>query len=1002
MSTLRVISIGLTFLLVWGLQLLRAQELAVPEVSGTRRALIVGISDYTEPTLKLNYAESDAALFRDYLLKIEKLEENQITYLNSSDPASDQYAGALGVYNALDRLLEDTKPEDLVYIYFAGHGDVVKKISRYEGYLLAADANAGQNYKGTGGVLALEDLNEYVEVITASGAIVVLVLDACHSGFAFKEGSQKNMETLNASFLNATRYLSCKPDQFSYESSDLGHGYFTYYLVLGLMGAADLDDTRLQYRELSEFLYANVYNESEEKQTPLVITQNPRQVLKDVDPRYKQESMEIVKKSSSIKDLLASRSAEPDASTRNTPEPHPLVKQFNEAMKREAYYEGADHALSIYRKALETRDIERTSLQKMQFALLKALSASAQMLINYYIEGHEHLPQADRFKKEAENLEVCLSLMQPAAPLRERTYTGKLFLEAYAIIRAKNYSNYPRAKELLLEAVNLEPRAAYIHNALGVLYNQENKFKEAQKHYEEAHELIPNWSYPVGNLGTNYYDQYQYKNAKRYYEEALYRYSDSLTAYQNLGAISESQGKYAEAEALYLKSVNAKGELLPITLRNLGSLYEKKGNIRKALDYYEQALAKDPKDVYTYYNYSDLLIEQGIDIQKASRLLTDAINLEPFYARGHAQYGDLLRRYSSDETSAAIAHKHYKDAIDYDPFYEWAYAGKGWLLHKQDQKEEALKSFELGITKNPNKPKSYYYLADYYKSGLKDVAKAEQFYLQAIQKDSFYLPAYKGLVDLYNDHKRQEESRVLLQKLISLDNGAPDTYNLLGNTYFKMGDNERAIKAYQNSLKVDSTYTKGLSNLAYSLLQTGKVEEAVEAYRKAIAYNPYHNKAESFCLIMLSDARKYKREGNLAEAEKRLLLALDLEVNYSTVTAIADLYYFDNKPQKAQEQLTLLQADVLSKTRETKVLELLCKVAIDLRLPAQASEALAALKKINPRTDYLLEALVHHINNDPVQTQAALAQVKPIYFNEQLLKSLYSEHTLNLIKTIQL
>lgn len=969
--------------------------------TGVRKALIVGISDYQEESLKLNYAASDAALFRDYLLKIEKLSEDQITYLNSNDPSSEGYAGALGIYNALDNLLEQAAPNDLIYIYFAGHGDVVKKIARYEGYLLATDANASQNYKGTGGVVALEDLNEYVAAITGTGAKVVLVLDACHSGFAFKEGSQKNMETLNESFLNSTKYFSCKPDEFSYESGDLGHGYFTYYLVLGLMGAADVDDTNLQYKELGEFLYTNVYNESEEKQTPLVVTQNPREVVKAVDPQFKKESMEIVKKSSSIKDLLASRSIQQNSSTSNAAEPHPIVKQFNAAMDREEYYDTEQSALSIYQNALKTNELSRQTLNKMQFALLKALSASAQMLINYYIEGHEQLPPAARFKKEAQNLEVCLSLMQPEAPLRERTYTGKLFLDAYAYIRAKNYSNYPKAKELLLEAVKLEPRAAYIHNALGVLYNQENQYQEAQHHYQEAHDLIPSWSYPVGNLGSNYFDQYQYQNAKRYYEEELYRYSDSITAYQNLGAISESQGKYAEAEALYLKSVNAKGELLPITLRNLGSLYEKKGNIRKALDYYEQALAKDPKDVYSYYNYSDLLIEEGIDIQKASRLLTDAINLEPFFARGHAQYADLLRRYSSDETSTQLAHRHYKDAIDYDPFYEWAYAGKGWLLHKQDQKEEALKSFELGITKNPNKPKSYYYLADYYKSGLKEVAKAEQFYLQAIQKDSFYLPAYKGLVDLYNDHKRQEESLVLLNKLISLDGEAPDTYNLLGNIYFSMGDNERAIIEYQNSLEVDSTYSKGLSNLAYSFLQTRKIEEAVAAYKKAITYNPYHNKAENFSLLMLSEGRRYKRDNNLEAAINLFQEALKLEVNYNTVTALAELYYFDNKPQQAQEVLKLINADALSKTRETKMLELLCKVAIDLKLSQQATESLAALKKINPRSDYLLEALVYHINGDSQQTIEALAQVKPIYFNEQLLKSQYSQNTLNLIKTLK-
>ena len=66
--------------------------------------MIVGISEYNEPSLKLNYAASDAALFREYLLKIEKLQAEDITYLTSNDPSAETYAGALGVYNALDQL----------------------------------------------------------------------------------------------------------------------------------------------------------------------------------------------------------------------------------------------------------------------------------------------------------------------------------------------------------------------------------------------------------------------------------------------------------------------------------------------------------------------------------------------------------------------------------------------------------------------------------------------------------------------------------------------------------------------------------------------------------------------------------------------------------------------------------------------------------------------------------------------------------------------------------
>ena len=188
---------------------------------GNKLALIVGISDYNEPKLKLNYAHSDALLFKEYLEKIEKVDQKNISLLVNKEAVS------LSIMRSLKKLMTDSKKGDLVYIYFAGHGDVVDDFGEEEGFLLAADANQNQEYFGTGGVLDLKTLNNVITKITDKGAKVVLVLDACHSGFIFKEGTQKNLQTINNNFQNSTKFLSCKPDQVSYESAELKHGSFT-------------------------------------------------------------------------------------------------------------------------------------------------------------------------------------------------------------------------------------------------------------------------------------------------------------------------------------------------------------------------------------------------------------------------------------------------------------------------------------------------------------------------------------------------------------------------------------------------------------------------------------------------------------------------------------------------------------------------------------------------------------------------------------------------------
>jgi hypothetical protein len=47
---------------------------------GTKHALIIGISDYISPSLKLNYADNDAFMFKEYLSQIEKVAEENISF----------------------------------------------------------------------------------------------------------------------------------------------------------------------------------------------------------------------------------------------------------------------------------------------------------------------------------------------------------------------------------------------------------------------------------------------------------------------------------------------------------------------------------------------------------------------------------------------------------------------------------------------------------------------------------------------------------------------------------------------------------------------------------------------------------------------------------------------------------------------------------------------------------------------------------------------------------
>ena len=86
---------------------------------GTKRAVIIGVSDYNASELNLNYADNDAALFKNYLKDIEGVQDENISLFVNKN------AVAHNIIKVLYQQLSQSEEGDILYIYFAGHGDVV-------------------------------------------------------------------------------------------------------------------------------------------------------------------------------------------------------------------------------------------------------------------------------------------------------------------------------------------------------------------------------------------------------------------------------------------------------------------------------------------------------------------------------------------------------------------------------------------------------------------------------------------------------------------------------------------------------------------------------------------------------------------------------------------------------------------------------------------------------------------------------------------------------------
>ena len=370
----------------------------------------------------------------------------------------------------------------------------------------------------------------------------------------------------------------------------------------------------------------------------------------------------------------------------------------------------------------------------MNFALAKSLSTTAQMLINLYIDGNQQLPHFSEFSKKAKGLDIALEILEDDALMKQRLLTSKLFLEAYSSIRSSNFSNYGIAKEKLLKALEIEPRAAYVHNALGMLYNDNEDYQKAEDHYRKAMELIPSWSFPMNNLGANYLEQNRFQQAEVMFNSALKLTSQKATTFSNLGATYHHKSMLNKAETYLKKSIEDDSTNVT-ALKNMGLVLEEKGNKKDAKKWYQKAFSVDSTNALREYGIAKYIEDFGINRLQAKTIFEKFLLLEPNYSAGYSDYADFIRTNYSAPEMMQKAEQLYTTAIEKNPHNIWAYAGKGWLYSALGKKDDAIFSFKKGIENNPNKAESFFYLGNFYKysDDLQEQQKANEFYKKAIE-----------------------------------------------------------------------------------------------------------------------------------------------------------------------------------------------------------------------------------------------------------------------------
>ncbi len=245
-------------------------------------ALVIGINEYKNKSISLNYAVTDAMEFAKTLKMTAAplFEKTNIEILTTPAMTTKE-----AIIKAFEEMRIKVKPNDLFVFYDASHGivDVVDNEEQYflltSNVLLLSSRHVGKDAMGQ------KELAKLIGSIPAQKKVVIL--DTCNAGKGGKEIQVALLQQtrgltdstavkLLQRAIGSAVFSASSDSQLALEGYK-GHGLFTFVLLEGLRGKADIKkDGYITVLGLADYVEENVIKLSEEvfkrQQTPTIQT----------------------------------------------------------------------------------------------------------------------------------------------------------------------------------------------------------------------------------------------------------------------------------------------------------------------------------------------------------------------------------------------------------------------------------------------------------------------------------------------------------------------------------------------------------------------------------------------------------------------------------------------------------------------------------------------------------------------------------------------------------
>jgi len=269
-----------------------------------------------------------------------------------------------------------------------------------------------------------------------------------------------------------------------------------------------------------------------------------------------------------------------------------------------------------------------------------------------------------------------------------------------------------------------------------------------------------------------------------------------------------------ESDTLYLKGLHHKGE------RTLEGY-------KKAIQYFEEALRKDPKFALAYAGIAECYALKGDEgysppkesFPTAEEFARKALELDDSLAEAHATLGAVMQTYYYDQPAAE---KEFKRALDLNPNYGRVCNSYGAYLACMGRLDEAVTEIGRAQELNPLALEVNNCAAVIFNC-VNEFDKSVEACEKMLRVDENFLPAYQDLAEAYLAKSRFEDAIRILQKALTISGGAAPVKARLGFAYARAG-RERESRALLRELEEDSK-SRYVSPVSFAIIHCGQGEK---------------------------------------------------------------------------------------------------------------------------------------------------------------------------------